>query len=164
MPTVLPDITTRAKVREFMSEWSVTLMTDDLVTPDNEVDRAIEEAESTIFQYLLKKYPPTEIAASPWAVIRATKLAAFYLYERRGGPPPEVLYQAWERIVAELKELANNDNTVLPGAIPSELNSAPTVTNYVVDDRHIYNRLRVIPQQSTNTYPNQPVVQTNIQD
>jgi hypothetical protein len=148
--------TSRTLIENYLGQEGVDLLTDDLGSASVEINRAVTEAQDLILSYLLERYTEEELAKSSWVERRATEIAAFFLFHRRGQEPPAGLSLTFNRIQEEFDRIVNSEKMIVPGANPRE-NNAPSCTNYVVDDLHIENRLRVNPNSSTSQgYPGQP--------
>lgn len=107
----------------------------------------IEDATSTIDQYLQRIYQTSDMERSPWIRRRATYLAAYYLTSRRGDPG---LYGGhYERIVSELM-MASMGDIQVPD-LPFNDTLMPVIQNPVVDMRYVYSHSRIRRETSTAT-------------
>jgi hypothetical protein len=145
--------TTRQEIEDYLGEEGVLLLTDDLGSSETaEITRALEEADDYILMYLLERYEESALQGSSWIKRRATELACFFLFLRRGQQPPTGLAETFNRITDELDRISKSNKMIIPGANPRE-KQGPAISNYVVDDRRFSQRGVVDPVGSTNPYP-----------
>jgi hypothetical protein len=143
---------TRQNVEDYLGEEGVLMLTDDLASAaGTEITKALQEADDYILAYLLERYDETSLEGSSWVERRATELACYFLFLRRGQQPPTGLAETFNRISDELDKISKSNNMIVPGANPRE-KQGPSLSNYVVDDRKLSQRCVVDPRGSNNPY------------
>lgn len=140
--------TTEVEIRRLISSTGADQWVDDIPTDyDDYFVEVIEDATSTINQYLEKFYSPADMTNSPWVRRRATYIAAYHLTKRRGDPG---LYgDDYQRIIGELQE-ANEGIIQVPG-LAYTAGMLAVMQNVTVDQRFIYAKSRVRQNISTDT-------------
>jgi len=140
--------TTETEVRRLISSSGADQWLEDLSSDFSDyIIEVIEDATSTINQYLEKFYDPVDMRNNPWIRRRATYLAAYHLTKRRGDPG---LYgDDYQRILAELQE-ANEGLIQVPG-LAFTAGMLAVMQNITVDQRFIYAKSRVRQSISTDT-------------
>lgn len=144
--------TNQSLIEDYLGEEGVDLLSDDLSSPSTEINRAIVEADDFILMHLLERYDESALQGASWVQRRATEIACYFLFLRRGQQPPTGLAETFLRIREDLEKIASSDRSLIPGASPRE-QQGPAISNYVVDDRRYAHRLRVDVIDSTNDYP-----------
>lgn len=150
-----PLFTDEDLIRAYLGSEAVDALLDDISGAENranELLRAIVEAGDMILSRALQRYTAIGLARSSWVQRRATELACLYLFQRRGQAGPEGLVDTVQRVIDELDRLADAKTVIIPGAVPRE-EAAPSISNYVVDQKILGDQLRVNPSNSNNHYP-----------
>ena len=140
--------TTEVEIRRLISSTGADQWLDDIpIDYPDYFTEVIEDATSTINQYLEKFYDPADMRNNPWVRRRATYIAAYHLTKRRGDPG---LYgDDYQRIIGELQE-ANEGIIQVPG-LAYTAGMLAVMQNVTVDQRFIYAKSRVRQSISTDT-------------
>lgn len=136
---------------EFLTEPDGTSLITD--AKDAVLGDAIDQATDKINDYTYQLYEPRLLATNRWVRVRATKIAAHYLTQRKGEPGR--YQQFYDEIVKEL-EAVQATTRYIP-RLPLIVDVRPTVTNQVIDDRFTSSRARDSRQTSSDqtSYDNQ---------
>lgn len=111
-------------VRNRLSSAGVTLRLDD--APPN-ADEVLDEAAAEIDQYLLRQYTSEELATSRWVKHKAADIAALFLCERRGNPPPSSIEMKAQKAYQILEKILEGQMQVPD--IPSRKRTFPVMSN-----------------------------------
>jgi phage gp36-like protein len=115
----------------------------------NTIDDAINQARQEIEGLAAQQYSQAGLQSCPLINRWCVTLAAYYASTTRGNPAPNSIALEYERIMARLQAIADNEYQ-LPG-IPKRSDSRPTMSNLRVDRRYIQSKVRVQQETSTNS-------------
>lgn len=122
---------------------------DDGSADDEVVNDCINEATEEINGYCQQRYAPADLAGSTLVNRWAVKLAAYFLTQRRGNPPPDSFAMEFQRVVALLEKVAAGAYQ-LPGvALRADLR--PSWSNLRVDRRYGQRKIRVKKDTSSDS-------------
>lgn len=158
---------TQSDVEAIWSEWAVEVRLDDDEDGDADaglIDDIIEMATTKMNKYLFRRYLPSVVAASAWAKWACAYIASYHLAIRRGNIPPAPIQAEYESYKQLLEEIESGKQS-LPaddGLSPERFDNFPSVTNYHVDGRHRWAKVRRVDATSTGGPQTPPLKQHNV--
>ena len=151
--------TSKTEIEALISKEGLELHIDDQQTgpqglqTGDVIDDAIEYATDEMNSRLLHLYEAVNLSNSLWVRGRATIIAASWVFQRCGNPG--YYNERVERIEKELDVIANTyPHRFVPRVVPRG-DEIPAMSNLRVDDRRRGRKIRVDPDTSIGTYPNQ---------
>lgn len=149
--------TSQAEIKEI---WSTVAADDRLNDPPatsplaNVLNDTINEATDTVNMYVQGYYIDSLLTTSA-LVRRWTSYIACHLISIRRGDPGQYTAE-YERILETLDKIRQGIFQI--PRLPVRDDMTPAMSNYTVDNRFSFNKIRVVPSISTGgTYPNQDV-------
>lgn len=121
------------------------------VDDDAKVDACIERAAVEMNQCIASQYKLSDVAANDWCKWCNAYLACYYLYKRRANPGPisigeDIAY--YRQLLGEIRY----GRQQIPEQNPSHEHT-PTVSNFNPELRKTFNKIRVVPEESTGSAP-----------
>ena len=158
-PSSAYDLTSIEEMERVYSSVGIDLRTEDMSSGDatTALNEVISAASETIASFTLRWYATENLAASSWIRRRATIIACYYLSMRRANGTQ--FAREYDRIIEELERFLTATPPMIPGddgfPVPVRTSLIPTVSDYRIDDRQRYRKLRVNQEYSTKPYPGQ---------
>jgi hypothetical protein len=139
--------TTEEEITRVFSSTGVTLRIDDLdplVLTDFWTE-ICSEATDIANTYLEVFYEPEDLNTSFWVRSRCKWIGAYLLSLRRGNPA--LFLQRYEEVLEDFQRVFQGE-LIIP-RLPVREDFVPSMSNLVVDDRFLVQKLRIHPDIST---------------
>lgn len=152
MTLISPAYCDQPDVERLFSSYGVTAFADhdgDGNPDAGVVNDCINQATEEINLYCQQWYTPAVLETSTLINRWCTVYATVFLCERRGNPVPDSLAAEFARIAAKLEQILAG-TLKLPGLAMRD-DMRPSMSNLTVDRRYNRSRIRVTPQNSTDS-------------
>ncbi len=143
--------TSVAKVQRFMSHAFALMASDheeDGEPNSDVIEDAINWATEEIDMYATQRYSESGLSGSELVSRWCTLLAAYFLSQTRGNPPPAAWEEMVKRLYDNLTKIASG-TLKLPG-VSLRADMRPTMSNVVIDRRYRRSKARVSQANSSD--------------